>query len=395
MSSASILLSLCIPTYNRAEYLKRLLCNVIPQILESKEKVEICISNNGSKDNTREIVNEFNKEYPNLITYSENEDNLGFDKNVLKVVGMANGEYVWTFSDDDLIVENGFRDVINVIKTNRNKAMGGMVVKFSSYSEDRNSGKNIRYQTSVDENKPEIYGGLTCLEMLQDGNAYQGMSELIYNNKLLKEIIRDNKEILLKGIGTHHFHMWLYFIMFLLNREAKFYVLNKNIAISPDTISKSKYMMDDHLELIYRGRIQFYDNLLSIVDKSEKDIVGAIKSKLRRRPVLSIIHVIGLYKAFEVVNYPSCVRSIKLSFKYLPFIKAFFVMMSIVIISIIPSSIVRHLWKYSLKVRSRTKEKAEETWFETCVAFGSWSKGGEDGRSAKGTGMFLNTKPWK
>jgi len=393
MATNQRLLSICIPTYNRADCLKRLLDNIIPQILESEEGVEVCISNNGSSDNTREIVNNFKEKHPDLIKYNENEENLGFDRNVFRVVNMAEGEFVWTFSDDDLIVKNGFKEVIRVIIENKDKEMGGMVVKFSSYTADRETGKQIKYQTSVDENKPEMYGGLSCLEMLQDDNSYQGMSELIYNNKFLQKILKEKQDLVKKGIGTHHLHAWLFFLLFLLNREAKFYVLNKIIAISPDTISKAKYMMDDHLELLYRGRIQFYNNLLSIIDKSEKDIIRAINKKLRRRPILSIIHIIGLYKAFGEATYTSSIKCIKLSFKYFSFVKALSILMFLIIISIIPSRLVKKLWKFSLRFRSRTKEKTEFTWLETCIAFGSWSQGGGEGRSAKGTGIFLKTKP--
>lgn len=386
------LLSMCIPTYNRADCLKRLLDNIIPQILESGEVIEVCISNNGSTDNTREIVINFKEKYPDLIKYSENEENLGFDRNVFRVVNMAEGEFVWTFSDDDLIVENGFEKVIAFIRENKDKEMGGMVVKFSSYAEDKETGKQIKYTTSVDENKPEEYGGLSCLEMLEDDNAYNGLSEIIFNNKLLKKNMKEKNDLVKKGIGTHHLHTWLFFLLFLLNREAKFYVLNKNIVISPDTVSKTNFMMDDHLELLYRWKIHFYDELLSIIDKSDKDIIRAIK-KLKGHPILSIIHIMGLYKAFGVANYTSGVNCIKLSFKYLSFVKALSILISFIIISIMPSRLVKELWKFSLRLRFRTKEKREATWLGICTAFVSWRQGGGEKRTAKETGMFLKTKP--
>lgn len=392
MTTNHKLLSICIPTYNRADCLRRLLDIIIPQILESKEGVEVCISNNGSLDNTHEVVNNFKEQYPDLIKYNENKENLGFDRNVLKAVDMAAGEFVWTFSDDDLIVNNGIAEVTRFILENKDNEIGGMVVKFSSYTKDPESGKQIKYTTSLDENKPEMYGGLSCLEMLQDDNAYQGMCELIYNNKYLKKILNDKQDLVKKGIGTHQIHTWLFFQSFLLNREAKFYVLNKNIVISPDTNSKSSFMMDDHFELLYRGKIQLYDNLLSTIDKSEIDIIKAIR-KLKRYPVLSMVYIIGLYRVFGVANFASSIRCIKLSFGYLSFAKAFFILLSLIIISTVPSCILKRLWKFSLQFNPRTKDKVEYTWMQTCVAFNTWSQGSGKERTAKETGMFLNTKP--
>jgi len=369
MATNQKLLSICIPTHNRADCLKRLLDNIIPQILESKEGVEVCISNNGSTDNTREIVINFKEKHPDLIKYNENERNLGFDRNVLRVVNMAEGEFVWTFSDDDLIVKNGLKEVIRVIIENKDKEMGGMVIKFSSYTADRETGKQIKYQTSVDENKPEMCGGLSFLEMLQDDNLYQGLPELIFNNKLLKKILKEKQDLIKKGIGTYQFHTWLFLLMLLLNRKAKYFILNKSIVISIDTMSRTKFLMEDQFLLIYKGRIKFFDDLLlSIIDKSEKDIIRAIK-KLRRHPIISIIYIMALYKAFGIANYTSCIQCIKLIFKYLSFVKALSILVSLIIILIIPSRILKKLCKFSMRFRFRTREKIESTWLETCVAY--------------------------
>jgi len=372
-----ILLTIAIPTYNRATPLKRLLDNIESQASEFKDKVEICISNNGSTDNTREVVLNFKEKYPDyLIKYSENEKNLGFDRNILKVVSMAEGEFVWPLADDELIVKNGLEEVIGFIIENKDKEMGGMVVKFSSYVVDARTGKRIKYQSSVNEDKPEMYGGLSFVEMLRDDNPYDGMSLLIFNNKLLKKILREKQDLVKRGIGTYQFHTWLFLLLFLLDREAKCYVLNKSIAISPDTISKVKFSMSDYFVWIYRGRIQFFDNLLSIIDKSEKDIIKAVK-KMRKHPMLGIIYVMALYKAFGVADYTSCIQCIKLSFKYFSFVKAFSILISLIIILMIPSSLLKKMCKFYLRFRLRTREEIEFSWLQTCVGFASLSQEGK------------------
>ena len=371
-----ILLSIAIPTYNRADCLKRLLNNIIPQALEFKDNVEICISNNSSTDNTREVVLNFKEKYPDLIKYNENEKNLGFDRNVLKVVNMAEGEFIWTCSDDDLLVKNGLKEIIEFLRENKDKKMGGMIIKLSSYTVDVRTGKRIKYQSSVDENKPEMYGGLSFVEILQDDVPYQGVSLLIFNNRLLKKILREKQGLVKKGIGTNQFHSWLFFLLFLLNREAKCYILNKSIAISPDTISKTKFMMEDYVNLICTWKIKFFDNLLSIIDKSEKDIIKAVK-KLRKHPILSIIYITALYKSFGMANYTSCIKCINLSFKHLSFVKALFISASLIIILMIPSSLLKKMCKFYLRFRLRTREEIEFSWLQTCVGFASLSQEGK------------------
>lgn len=109
------ILSICIPTYNRADFLINSLTTILPQITKD---VEIVISNNGSTDDTKEHVEAFIKSHPEAaITLVNQETNLGFDKNVLAVVETAHGDYCWLISDDDTILPNGVSTVLNLIQS--------------------------------------------------------------------------------------------------------------------------------------------------------------------------------------------------------------------------------------------------------------------------------------
>lgn len=59
------LLSICIPTYNREVYLKRLLDSIVSQKGFSDD-IEIVIDDGPSKDNTQLMVAEYQKKYPNI-----------------------------------------------------------------------------------------------------------------------------------------------------------------------------------------------------------------------------------------------------------------------------------------------------------------------------------------
>ena len=62
-SESKYLLSICIPTYNRASFLKEALSRVLSQLSQIKDnnKIELLVSDNCSTDNTAEVVSEFNK----------------------------------------------------------------------------------------------------------------------------------------------------------------------------------------------------------------------------------------------------------------------------------------------------------------------------------------------
>tara|TARA_B100001093_G_scaffold304651_1_gene290526 strand:+ start:26837 stop:27850 length:1014 start_codon:yes stop_codon:yes gene_type:complete len=95
-------LSICIPTFNRAKHLSNCLQSIISMNKPTGLNYEVCISDNGSNDNTKEIVLKAKKKIK--INYSRNEINLGIPRNFIKVVSMAVGEFVWLIGDDDLLL---------------------------------------------------------------------------------------------------------------------------------------------------------------------------------------------------------------------------------------------------------------------------------------------------
>ena len=115
------LLSICIPTYNREKYLKGAIESVLSQADENNSGlIEICISDNCSKDNTGKIVKKFAKTALSVpIRYSKNSKNLGADMNFLKVVKMAKGEYCWFLSSDDELEKGAINKAIKKIIENK------------------------------------------------------------------------------------------------------------------------------------------------------------------------------------------------------------------------------------------------------------------------------------
>ena len=110
------LLSICIPTYNRSNYLKVCLDSIISQFAnkEISGQVEIVISDNASTDDTQETIAEFKKKFSN-IKYSRNNKNLGFDRNLLKVIDESTGKYCLILGDDDALFPESLSVILNKI----------------------------------------------------------------------------------------------------------------------------------------------------------------------------------------------------------------------------------------------------------------------------------------
>jgi len=104
------LLTIAIPTYNRAACLRQLL-SVLADQLKNEERVELIISDNASPDETPTVVNDFISRGLQ-VRYMRNTQNVGSDANFLQCFEQARGKYVWLFSDDDLIVPGGVARVV-------------------------------------------------------------------------------------------------------------------------------------------------------------------------------------------------------------------------------------------------------------------------------------------
>lgn len=108
------LLSICIPTFNRSRYLENCLESIRHSLGQSDLRVEICISDNASVDNTLDIVAHASHTLP--LKYRRNKINLGMAQNFLDVVAMATGDYVWLIGDDDLLMQDGIGKLLNLIE---------------------------------------------------------------------------------------------------------------------------------------------------------------------------------------------------------------------------------------------------------------------------------------
>ncbi|HTX88744.1 MAG TPA: glycosyltransferase family 2 protein [Bacteroidales bacterium] len=98
------LLTIAIPTWNRAAILEKALERILPQVNDFKEMIELVISDNASTDPTREIIQKFKTAYPGvrLISFLQSS-NTGMFGNFRKCRELSGGKYFWLLSDNDYV----------------------------------------------------------------------------------------------------------------------------------------------------------------------------------------------------------------------------------------------------------------------------------------------------
>jgi glycosyltransferase involved in cell wall biosynthesis len=114
---SKILLSICIPTYNRKSYLINCLESIYLSKLNSKINFEVCISDNASTESIVNIIKIYKKKIK--IKFNRNKINHGFGVNFLKTINMAKGEFLWTIGNDDLLFPHTLERLNELFKNHK------------------------------------------------------------------------------------------------------------------------------------------------------------------------------------------------------------------------------------------------------------------------------------
>ncbi len=112
-------LSICIPTYNRSEYLNECLRSIFISAAGYEHEIELIVSDNASTDNTFNLIKKIQKLHP-WVRYNLNEKNIGPELNFRHVVSLANAENVLVFGDDDKMGPFMISKIIESIRSDYN-----------------------------------------------------------------------------------------------------------------------------------------------------------------------------------------------------------------------------------------------------------------------------------
>ena len=101
--------SICIPTYNRSDYLQYSVNSVLKQTYTD---FELIICDDGSTDNTPEVVTSWND---SRIRYLRHAENIGRSRNMRSGFDAALGEYFIKFDDDDALTSEFLAKTVAVL----------------------------------------------------------------------------------------------------------------------------------------------------------------------------------------------------------------------------------------------------------------------------------------
>ena len=182
-------LCITIPTYNREKYLQRLLESIVTQEWFTDE-VSIIINDGPSKDNTTQMVADYQKKYQN-ITYTRNDIAVGMLPAILESIDISNGRYTRLFGSDDFMQEDALKITLDIIKDNSPTLILSNRTTFTRIDEcDIQKTKNVKSLYFNWFSDFWTYFGLNEEEKYQDKRNYLTfMSVFCFDSNYYKEML--------------------------------------------------------------------------------------------------------------------------------------------------------------------------------------------------------------
>ncbi len=126
------LLTVAIPTHNRAGYLRNNLTQLLGQVSQFPGLVEVLVSDNASADDTAAVVAEYTGR-GRSVRYLRNSTNIGSDRNIAQCFDLARGRYVLILGDDDVLLDGAMEKILRVLSEGNH---GGVFVRPYGYNTD-------------------------------------------------------------------------------------------------------------------------------------------------------------------------------------------------------------------------------------------------------------------
>src|SRR5689334_5491599 len=162
-------ISVAMCTYNGAEFLPAQLESILAQ---SRKPDQIVICDDGSTDETRAILQSFEKKSPDVILLNFNKKNLGSIRNFEQAIKLCNGDVIALSDQDDVWRQ----DKLQLIEKAFNKQSTGLVFSDAEIVGENLQPLNRRMWNEVDFNphKRKLLDNGRALEVLVTGWTVTG-----------------------------------------------------------------------------------------------------------------------------------------------------------------------------------------------------------------------------
>ena len=299
MKNNTCLLTISVPTYNRANLLERQLENLLNQVGQHNG-IEILVCDNYSNDKTQEVVEKYQKKN-NCLKYFRQKKNEGLDKNVLSCYENAKGDFVWFLSDDDIIFDDAVTQILKEIKKTNFTVMA---YSFCNSNNKENCKKNIQVRTHTsftDKKSIEDFFKVIMISTLVlkkidiDIDKLKTLPSTIFPqitlslNLLQKDfiLIANEKNILWREAG---YESGNFFELYCLKPREAIRYSKISLDEKKDLLKFSEKSLKEFLKLSILERVGFYKSKKGFPFNNLTSAIGEYKNSL-----LNLLYVITIF----------------------------------------------------------------------------------------------------
>lgn len=174
------LITFAVPCYNSESYMR----HCVDSLLEGGEEVEILIVDDGSKDGTAEIADEYASKYPTIVR-AIHQENGGHGEAVNTGLLNATGYYYKVVDSDDWVNKAAYQDVLEVLRkmVRENISLDMLLSNFVYEKQGARRKKVMSYRNMFPQDEVITWDDMRFLKKSQ----YILMHSVIYRTELLRE----------------------------------------------------------------------------------------------------------------------------------------------------------------------------------------------------------------
>ncbi len=252
----SYLLTIGIASYNRPKELLRCLNSINTKYTD---KIEIIVSEDKSPKEREiaEVVNSYKEKSTYSVRYNTNQNNLGYDRNLKKLISLSDAKYICLMSDDDMFNQNSMDELIELLDSE--KEYGGV---YSSFVFSDTNEKTRFYDKSFDFTPSEKYAS----SHIYDSILFSG---LIFNVANVKSIDAE------RFLNKNYFQVYLF--LTCVYKYGGYYMSNPLIICvgdgengygKADSAVKNPLLMDRKSVF---SNLEFHKGLISVIKMFDED----------------------------------------------------------------------------------------------------------------------------
>lgn len=218
------LVSIIVPCYNVEKYVAECVNSVI---LQDYENWECILINDGSKDNTFNLIKSLALEEDRIHVFTQK--NLGLSATRNKGIENANGEFLFFLDSDDILTSDAISSLVSSFQDN--DIITGIIIS-AAFSK----GNMIRKAQLLHPKESEINFENTNFEVLRR-TMETGLTPVAQNRLYRKDFIEDH-QLRFKSEILHEDELWFFETMLFaknvkfINKETYFYRIDNQDSIT-------------------------------------------------------------------------------------------------------------------------------------------------------------------